>query len=132
MSDKLKVVDAMTAATKVKDHPALLELMTDDIEYQWRIGVRPIRGKAIMAKFLRNMGDGFDQLSLTVAQWAENGDVLLIEGVEQLYDRARGVVIDNPFMQAIEFRDGKICRLRDYYDSAVMTPAEQPRQTAGA
>jgi len=122
----MTVLETMMAASKRKDHDAFLETMTDDIEYVWRIGVRPICGKATMRKFLRNYEAGFDQRKWTVTRWAEKDEVIFVEGVESLYDRTREVLIDNPFMQAIEFRDGKICKLRDYYDSALVAAPERP------
>ncbi|WP_312163228.1 nuclear transport factor 2 family protein [Phenylobacterium sp.] len=118
MSENMKTLEAMMAASKRKDHDAFLDTLTDDIEYHWHMGTKPIRDKATMRKFLRNYEQGFDQQEWTVLNWAEKDDKILVEGMEKLYDRAKDVLIDNPFMQAIEFRDGKICKLRDYYDSA--------------
>lgn len=54
----------------------------------------------------------------------------MVEGMEKLYDRNRDVLIDNPFMQVIEFRDGKICKLRDYYDSARVQAPPRPEKAA--
>ena len=118
MSENMKTLEAMIAASKRKDHDAFLDTLTDDLEYHWRMGTKPIRDKATMRKFLRNYEQGFDQRDWIVLNWAEKGDTMLVEGLEQLYDRTRKVLIDNPFMQAIEFRAGKISKLRDYYDSA--------------
>jgi len=118
MSENMKTLEAMIAASKRKDHDAFLATLADDFEYHWRVGTKPIRDKATMLKFIRNYEQGFEQREWTVLNWAENGDTLLVEGLEQLYDRTRKVLIDNPFMQAIEFRAGKISKLRDYYDSA--------------
>ncbi|MBT9469867.1 MAG: nuclear transport factor 2 family protein [Pseudomonadota bacterium] len=126
MSQNMKVLEAMIDASKRKDHEAFLETMTDDLEYHWHMGTRPIRDKATMRKFLRNYELGFDQRDWTIVNWAEKDDKILVEGVEKIYDRTREVLIDNPFMQVVEFRDGKICKLRDYYDSAlVQAPARK-------
>lgn len=130
MSKNMKTLEAMMAASKRKDHDAFLDTLTDDIEYHWHMGTKPIRDKATMRKFLRNYEQGFDQQEWTVLNWAEKDDTILAEGMEKLYDRAKDVLIDNPFMQVIEFRDGKICKLRDYYDSArVQAP---PRKETAA
>lgn len=130
MSKNMKTLEAMMAASKRKDHDAFLDTLTDDIEYHWHMGTKPIRDKATMRKFLRNYEQGFDQQEWTVLNWAEKDDTILVEGMEKLYDRANDVLIDNPFMQVIEFRGGKICKLRDYYDSArVQAP---PRKETAA
>jgi ketosteroid isomerase-like protein len=126
MSENMKVLEAMMAASKAKDHDAFLDTMTDDIEYYWYMHARPIIGKATMRKFLRNYEGGFDQREWTVKNWAEKDQMIMVEGMEKLYDRARDVLIDNPFMQVVEFRDGKICKLRDYYDASKVHPAEKP------
>ncbi len=125
MSENMKVLEAMIAASKAKDHDAFIDTLTDDIEYHWRMGVKPIRDKATMRKFLRNYETNFDQKDWIVTHWAEKGDLMLVEGVEKIYDRTRDVLIDNAFMQAVEFRDGKICKLRDYYDSALVSAPER-------
>ena len=130
MSENMKTLEAMIAASKRKDHDAFLDTLTDDFEYHWRMGVKPISDKATMRKFLRNYEQGYDQRDWIVLNWAERGDVMLVEGMEKLYDRARDVLIDNPFMQTIEFRDGKVCKLRDYYDSARIEAA--PSQESAA
>ncbi|MDP3867543.1 nuclear transport factor 2 family protein [Phenylobacterium sp.] len=133
MSQNMKVLEAMMAASKRKDHEAFLDTMTDDIEYYWHMGTRPIRDKPTLRKFLRNYEAGFDQQEWTILHWAEKDDMILVEGMEKLYDRTRDVLIDNEFMQVIEFRDGKICKLRDYYDSAkVNPPARKPETAEGA
>jgi ketosteroid isomerase-like protein len=125
MSDNMKVLEAMIAASKAKDHDAFIDTLTDDIEYHWRMGVRPIRDKPTMRKFLRNYETNFDQKDWIVTNWAEKGDMILVEGVEKIYDRTRDVLIDNAFMQVVEFRGGKICKLRDYYDSALVSAPER-------
>jgi ketosteroid isomerase-like protein len=132
MSENMSVLRTMMAASMRKDHDAFLETMTDDVEYVWRIGVRPLRGKTTMGKFLRNYEAGFDQRDWVINRWAESDDFILVEGVESLYDRTRDVLIENPFMQAIEFRDGKICKVRDYYDSALVSAAERPAAASPA
>ena len=46
--------------------------------------------------------------------WAENGDKVLTEGIED-YVNADGVSVSHPYMGIIEFRDGKIVAWRDYF-----------------
>ena len=40
-------------------------------------------------------------------------------------DRTNQKVIRNPFMQAIEFRGGKVAKMRDYYDGSVVAAPER-------
>ena len=130
MSRNMQVLREMMDASKRKDHEAFLDTLTDDIEYHWHMGTKPIRDKATMRKFLRNYETSFDQQEWIVLKSIEENDVIMVEGMEKLYDRNRDVLIDNPFMQVIEFRDGKICKLRDYYDSARVQAPPRPEKTA--
>ena len=127
MSNNMQALRALMAASKVKDNDAFLALMTDDIEYYWYMHARPIIGKTTMRKFLINYQANFEQRDWTITHALESGDMMMVEGVEQIYDRSRAELINNPFMQAIEFKDGKICKMRDYYDaSKVQAPVRKP------
>ena len=126
MSENMKVLEAWMAASKRGDHEAFLDLMTDDIEYYWYMYAKPIRDKPTMRKFLRNYTAGFEQRDWTLKNSVENDQMIMVEGVEVLFDRNREVLIDNLFMQVIEFKDGKICKVRDYYDAQkVQAPAAE-------
>ncbi len=99
-----------------------LDCLTDDIEYHYHMGSAPLHGKAKMRKFLTNYGGAYDQRKWEIHAWAENGELLLVEGYEELYDTKYERIIQQPFMQAYEFRDGKIAKLRDYYEAANLRP----------
>jgi ketosteroid isomerase-like protein len=121
MTTNRKLLQALMAASKAKDHEAFLALWVDeDLEYYWSMHARPITSKEKLRKFLRNYSGIFDQQDWTITHCVEQGDLMLCEGVEMLYDRANQKVIRNPFMQAIEFRDGKVAKMRDYYDGSVV------------
>jgi ketosteroid isomerase-like protein len=126
MTPNRRVLDALIDASRRKDHDAFLALLTDDIEYYWSMSRKPAVGKEKLRKFLRNYEAAYDQQAWHVQHCVEDGDVMLVEGVEKILDRARGVVVDNPFMQAYEFRDGRIARLRDYYDPTLLSPPAAP------
>ncbi len=128
MSANREVLKALMAASKKKDHEAFLALWVDeDLEYYWSMHAKPIASKEKLRKFLRNYEGVFDQQDWTITNCLEHGDLMLCEGVETLYDLANQKVIRNPFMQAIEFRGGKVAKMRDYYDgSVVVAPARKP------
>ncbi|MEO8114518.1 MAG: nuclear transport factor 2 family protein [Phenylobacterium sp.] len=113
----MKLLEAWMAASMRGDHEAFLDMMTDDVEYYWYMHARPITDKPTMRKFLRNYTAGFEQRAWVLKNRVENGDMIMVEGVETLFDKAREVLIDNLFMQVIEFKDGKISKVRDYYDA---------------
>jgi ketosteroid isomerase-like protein len=126
MSTNRDILQALMAASKQKNHEAFLALWLDeDLEYYWSMHARPITSKEKLRKFLRNYEGIFDQQDWTITHCVEQGDLMLCEGIEMLYDRANQKVIRNPFMQAIEFRGGKVAKMRDYYDGSVVAAPER-------
>jgi ketosteroid isomerase-like protein len=128
MSTNREILQSLMAASKNKDHESFLALwVDDDLEYFWSMHAKPITSKEKLRKFMRNYEGLFDQQDWTITHCIEQGELMFCEGVETLYDRTNQKVIRNPFMQAIEFRDGKIAKMRDYYDgSVVAAPARKP------
>lgn len=131
MSANFEVLKAFMAASKAKDHDTFVDLWDDDMEYYWSVHAKPITSKEKLRKFIRNYEAAFDQKDWTLTHWVEKGDLMFCEGIEMIYDRARDCLIRNPYMQAIEFRNGKIAKMRDYYDGSVVVPPARPA-TEGA
>jgi limonene-1,2-epoxide hydrolase len=125
----LDVMTSLIASWKKRDVDAFLSHLTDDIEYHWHVGSKPVQGKEKMRKFLANYGAAFEQRQWQVKHSAENGDLLMVEGYEELYDPVHDRVIPQPFMQVAELRDGKIAKLRDYYEPANLKPPVAAEQT---
>ncbi|QIB65275.1 nuclear transport factor 2 family protein [Kineobactrum salinum] len=122
MSTKLDAITRLMACWERRDVEGFLAFLTDDIEYYWHLGTRPVVGKNTMRKFLRNYDGAYNQTGFHIHNHAENGELLFIEGLEELYDRKHERSIRNPFMQAYEFRDGLIAKMRDYYEPANLRP----------
>lgn len=103
------------------------EIVGDHLEYYWSMHAKPIASKEKLRKFLCNYEGIFDQQDWTITNGMEQGDLMLCEGIEMLYDRVNQKVIRNPFMQAVEIGGGKVARMRDYYDgSMVAAPERKP------
>ena len=125
-SEKLRTLERMMECWRRRDVGGFLDCLTEDVEYHYHMGTRPLRGKEKMRKFLANYDASFDQRQWRVLHHAESGDLLLVEGHEELYDRRFDRMIQQPFMQALEFRGNLVCRMRDYYDSANLQPPASP------
>lgn len=107
MSTNRELLQALMAASRKKDHEAFLALwVDDDLEYYWSMHAKPITSREKLRKFLRNYEGRFDRQDWTITNCVEQGDLMLCEGVEMLYDRANQKLIRNPFMQAVEFHGG--------------------------
>jgi len=113
----------MRACALARDFDGLLGCLTDDIEYHWHMGTKPLIGMEKMRKFLNNYTGRFEQRQWEIYATAENGDLLLSEGLEVIYDKTEDREIRQPFMQALEFRDGKVAKMRDYYEAANLQPS---------
>ncbi|MFT4874588.1 nuclear transport factor 2 family protein [Congregibacter sp.] len=116
MATKIDSVRQLIACWERRDIDAVLNCLSDDIEYYWHISSRPVRGKKTMRKFLNNYSGNYEQKRWDIFNYAENGDLLLLEGHEELWDNEHQRTIQQPFMQAFEFRDGLISHWRDYYE----------------
>lgn len=132
MSGNQETLHALMAASKAKDHETFVDLWHDEMEYYWSMHAKPITSKEKLRKFIRNYEAAFDQQEWNVTHMVEQGDLILCEGVEMIYNRGEDRLIRNPFMQAIEFRDGKVARMRDYYDGSVIAPPARKPEGAAA
>lgn len=128
-------IDVMTQLMdtwKRRDVEGFLAMLDDDFQYHWHIGTKPLQGKEKMRKFLGNYSNSFEQRVWKVIHHAEAGDLLMIEGYEELYDKTHDRVIQQPFMQACEFKNGKLARMRDYYEPANLKPPPATSHVAAA
>ena len=114
MSAKIEAVHAVMEAMRQRDIEGFLDHLTDDIEYHFHVGTRPLLGKAWVRRFLNKYDERNTDVVWTISTFAETGDKLLVEGLEAYVD-ASGETVKHPYMGIFEFRDGKICAWRDYF-----------------
>jgi len=118
MASHIDVVQQLIEAWKRRDVDGVLDLLTDDVVYHYHVGSRPLVGKSWVRGFLEKFGDGQSDVRWRIVNHAQNGDVLLVEGVDDYVDRA-GKRVRTPYMGAFELREGRIHRWRDYLDLEV-------------
>lgn len=123
MTTHIDVVNSMINTWKKQDIDGVLSHLTDDIEYHFLVGERPLIGKDWVRRFLEKFGSGQTNILWRIVNSAADGDKLLVEGVDDYVD-ANGVRIQTPYMGIFEFRDGKICRWRDYVDTGLIKQAK--------
>lgn len=115
MTNGIEVVEGLIAAWAKQNVQGVLDLVTEDVEYHYHVGSRPLRGRERVQRFLEKFGVGQHEIRWRIVNHAQNGDVLLVEGVDDYVD-ADGHRHRTPYMGAFEFRAGKICKWRDYLD----------------
>ena len=121
MENKIDLINHLMGCWERRDVDAVLDCLTEDIEYYWHIGTKPVKDKSTMRKFLNNYSGRYDQKRWEIFNFAENENLLLGEGHEELWDRSNHRTIHQPFMQAFEFRDGLVSHWRDYYEPENLT-----------
>lgn len=114
MSDYRAVVLTVMNAMKQRDYETFLDQLTDDIEYHFHVGTRPLIGKDWVRKFLNRYEKDNSDVTWRIDTFAQTGDKLLVEGYEEFVD-ADGNTVKHPYMGIFEFKDGKICGWRDYF-----------------
>ena len=123
MNPQLQRVQQVIDAWKQLDVDAVLECLTDDVEYHYLVGQRPLVGKDWVRKFVTKFGAGQTDIKWRIVNHASNGNLLMVEGIDDYID-SEGRRIRTPYMGVFEFRDGKICRWRDYVDTGLIRMAK--------
>lgn len=121
LAHKREVVQTIIDSWKKKDVEAVLAQLTEDVEYHYLVGERPLIGKEWVSKFLNRFGkDISDTNNWRITRSAESGNALLLEGVDD-YLATDGTHIRYPYMGAFEFRDGLVSHWRDYADAGLIS-----------
>ncbi len=115
MPDLMDKVRELQAAAMRRDRDAILAMVTPDVEYHYHVGSKPLHGVEKLGRFLDGYFARMQDVDWKIDRWAQTGDALLMEGHEQYTDAQTGKRVTNLYMGAMEFRDGKIAKWRDYF-----------------
>ena len=116
MSELFERFRAAQQAIITQDDKAFLDLLTDDVEYHYHVGTRPLIGKEWVQKFLIKYREVTSDAHWVIHNHAENGNVLFTEGIEEYFDVRSQMTISHPYAGVIEFRDRKIVKWKDYFE----------------
>ena len=120
MSAKLDVMKALIAAWSKGDVDGALAHMHEEIVWHYAASVAPpLKGKIKARKFLENFKSQISEVRWRIFDYAENGDRLFVEGVDEYLSKDGGLVAA-PYAGVIEFRGDLIIGWRDYVDMGVM------------
>jgi ketosteroid isomerase-like protein len=111
MTANKQTVQNYMAAFRVTDHAAILDCLTDDVE--WEVpGAFHISGKEAFDGHIE--GEGFViNPDITVHRLTEENDVVIAEGAVKTR-RVDGTVVNLVFCDVFEMRGGKIRKLISY------------------
>jgi ketosteroid isomerase-like protein len=115
LSAFIQLVKDLQSAAERRDRAAILAMVTSDLEYHYHVGSKPVKGPDGLGRFLDNYWGRSKDAVWKIETFAQSGDTLLMEGWEEYTDTTDGSRVMNRYMGAMEFRDGKIARWRDYF-----------------
>ena len=78
------IMQTLIAAWQAKDVEGVLALMSDDVVWHYAAGAMPpVRGKATARKLLTRFQADMHDIRWRIFAYAETGDTLFIEGVDE-------------------------------------------------
>jgi limonene-1,2-epoxide hydrolase len=120
MSRRFQILDSVIAAWRAKDIDAALSHMHDDIVWHYAAAIAPpLKGKAQARRFLENFAAQISEVKWRIFDYAENGDRLFVEGVDE-YIAKDGARVAAPYAGVVEFKGDLIIGWRDYFDRGVV------------
>ncbi len=122
MSNK-EIVDEFFARWSSGDLEGAMAMCTEDAVWD-NVPMKPVVGRDAIQGFLGKFSKGMSDIHYDVKGVMENGDKLMLEGVENYTKNGQKVSV--PYMASFTFRDGKISGWSDYFDLATVE-----RQLAG-
>ncbi len=128
MPSPTQIVQTMYAAFGRGDIPALLELVTDDIEWIHRgsIGLPymgTFRGKAELLRWFGHVAE-FDGIQVfEPREFLEGPGHVTVLGWERTQALPGGGVFETDWVHVMNVRDGKVCRFVGAYDTAAVLKA---------
>jgi len=118
----VEVVKDAFAAFAARDLPAVLALLTDDIEWQGaRERAIPYgghrHGKADIEKFFAKLGETIAYESFEATEYIAHNERVVVLGRERFQVKATGKHVNNEWAMVLTVRHGKIARFRVYEDT---------------
>jgi len=112
----IKKMLGLISAWRARDIDGVLSFMHDDIVWHFAAVIAPpLKGKVKARKLLEAMSLEVRDVTWRIFDFAEKEERLFVEGVDE-YVSVGGHLVSAPYAGVVEFRDGKIIGLREYFD----------------
>jgi uncharacterized protein len=126
--DNLKVAQGVYTSFSQGNIPAILNVLTDDVEFHQPPGGEPpfkgvYCGRDGAATFFQKMVAAVDILMLEPQEFVAQGDTVVVLGHYQFRPKATGITYDTDWAMVWKFRAGKIARFQIHLDSATEAAA---------
>jgi ketosteroid isomerase-like protein len=114
----IDVVRSVVAAFNSADFPAALDLLTEDVEFDWSrrmLDGEIVTGREEVQRFLRGVREIFDEIHIPSDELTDLGDgVVLLVGTARFKGRASGLDVEASAANLWTVRDGTVARFRFY------------------
>ena len=124
----VEVVQETYEAVGRGDIPALLDLLTDDVEWTLQgpsvipfAGTR--RGREGAAEFFSLVGENIEFEQFEPREFVVQGDTVVVLGYERSLIKPTGHTLEQEWAHAYTLRDGKIAKFRAFEDTAALVVA---------
>ena len=111
------VVRAVVAAFNRADFTAALEMLTDDVEFDWSrrmLDAEIVKGHEAVQRFLEGAMEIFDEIHIPDDELTDLGGEVLLVGTARFKGRASGLDVEASAANLWTVRDGKVARFRFY------------------
>ncbi len=113
------------------DIPALLDLLTDDVEWTLQGPSRitfagPHRGREGVAEFFSLLEETIEFQQFEPREFVAQGDTVVVVGYERNLIKPTGRTFEQEWAHVYTLRDGKIIKHRSFEDTAAYVAAFEP------
>jgi uncharacterized protein len=123
-ADHLKTVQNLYEAFGRRDIPAVLALLSPDVE--WGEPANPFnpaggtrRGHAGFLEWIRIGRDAEEILVLEPRQFLLDSDSVAVVGYTKCLAKPTGTVYETEFVHLVTFEDGKVARFQEFFDTYI-------------
>lgn len=137
--ENVQAVEEAFAAFQRGDIPALLDTLTDDVE--WFVPGPPDiipfagerRGRDQLVQFFTILGEAVEFEQFAPREFIAQGERVVVLGHSRDRVRATGHTVENDWAMVFTLRGGKVAGFRSYEDTAaVVSGFTMPKRTAAA
>lgn len=130
MTNPVQTVQTLYAAFGRGDIPALLEQVTDEVEWTFHGSLDlpylgTFRGKAALARWFADVAEAEDVQAFEPREFLAGPAHVTVLGWERTRTRPAGGIYESPWVHVMSLRDGKVDRFVGMYDTAAVHAARQ-------
>jgi ketosteroid isomerase-like protein len=118
--ENVEIAKRSVDAFNRRDVEALLELGTPDsvLSSQLLDASADFRGREGIERFYAMLSESWEEFHSVVDEYRDLGDRVLLLGRNTARGKGSGVTVEAPTAAVLDFRDGKVSRIRLYLDQS--------------